>query len=205
MAILQECPCCHRKQATKNKRCACGWNLDRAKKGRQVKYWLSYYIGKKKRREVVGYSIEEARDADNKKRVLKRENRFFDIVPEAKMTFLELARWYLELERVCALPRYRVMKQRLENFNSVLGDMILNQLRLADLQGYQVKRKAQGLADSTVDDEISVVKTMVNSAFDNDMIGGNVLKPFKRLRKLLKRNANAREIGSCHTMSLRGS
>jgi integrase len=192
MAILQECPACHKKQAVANKRCSCGWNLDRAKKSRQVKYWLSYYIGKRKRREVAGYSIDEARDADAKKKILKRENRFFDIVPEAKMTFSELAKWYTGLERVKSLSRFRVINQRLNAFNAVLGDTVLGDLRLSDLEGYQVKRKAS-VAPSTIDDEINVVKTMVNCAFDNDKIGGNVLKPFKRLKKLMKRNANARD------------
>jgi hypothetical protein len=40
MAILAECPICHRKQATKNKVCKCSENLDKAKKSKRVKYWI---------------------------------------------------------------------------------------------------------------------------------------------------------------------
>ena len=34
---------------------------------------------------------------------------------------------------------------------------------------------------------------MVNKAFDNDLVGGDSVKAFKRVKKLLKRNANARD------------
>ena len=108
MAVLAECPMCHNKQSTRNKVCSgksgCGLDLDKAKRSKKVRYWIQYRLpGGKQRKEYVGTSIEEARDADGKRRVQKRENRIFDIVPEAKMTFSELAGWYLELEKVKAL------------------------------------------------------------------------------------------------------
>ena len=34
---------------------------------------------------------------------------------------------------------------------------------------------------------------MVNKAFDNDMLGGDALRVFKKVGKLLKRNSNARD------------
>jgi len=44
MAILAECPLCHRKQAVKNQRCAggCGNDLVKAKRGGKVRYWIYY-------------------------------------------------------------------------------------------------------------------------------------------------------------------
>jgi hypothetical protein len=41
MAILAECPVCHRKQSVKNKKCSCGVQLDDAKKSKKVRYWIS--------------------------------------------------------------------------------------------------------------------------------------------------------------------
>jgi len=37
MAILGECPACHKKQSVKNKRCRCGEDLDKAKESKRVK------------------------------------------------------------------------------------------------------------------------------------------------------------------------
>ena len=42
MAIKAECPLCHRKQKVSNKVCACGQDLDKAKKSKKVKYHITY-------------------------------------------------------------------------------------------------------------------------------------------------------------------
>src|SRR5664280_842470 len=156
MAILAECPVCHKKQNASNRLCSCGEDLLKAKKAKKVHFWINYRLpGGRQKRESVGYSIEEARDAEGKRRSQKRENRIFDIKPEAKMSFNELTKWYLDLERVKMLARYSILKINLNSFNQVFGDTIVNQLKPADLENYQAKRKAQGQADSYVDQQIA--------------------------------------------------
>ena len=194
MAILAECPVCHKKQSVKNKMCSCGENLDKAKRRKEaVKYWIDYRVNGKSRREPVGYSIEEARDADGKRRTQKRENRIFDIMPEAKMTFQELADWYLDLEKVKARAYYGTLQTNLKTFNSEFGAIIVNQIKLVDLENYQAKRKEAGMSDSYVDQEVGAAKRVVKKAFYNDLVGGDTLKTFERVEKLLKRNANVRD------------
>ena len=105
---------CHKKQAVKNKKCSCGEDLDKAKKSKRLRYWINFRMPDGSQcRQAVGsfegldpYSIEDARDAESKRKVQKRENRIFDIKPETKMTFKELANWYLELEKVKSLKYY---------------------------------------------------------------------------------------------------
>lgn len=195
MATLAECPVCHKKQAIRNKICACGENLDNAKRCKEkVKYWINFRLPNgKQRREFIGYSVEEARDADGKRRVQKRENRIFDMLPDAEITFNELSEWYLELEKVKALSSYWRVQISLDKFNSVFGDIIVGNLKPLDLENYQMKRKAEGKADATIDQEIGAAKTMIFKAFDNGKISGDTLKTFKVVKKLLKGNANARD------------
>ena len=194
MAVLAECPVCHKKQSTSNRLCDCGEDLLRAKKAKRVRFWINYRLpGGKQKREAVGCSIEEARDAEGKRRSQKRENRIFDIKPDAKMSFHELTEWYLKLESVKALARYSILKINLNSFNEVFGSTIVNRLKPVDLENYQAKRKAQGQADSYVDQQIAMAKAMVNKAFDNDLVGGDVVKVFKRVKKLLKGDSNARD------------
>ena len=101
MAILAECPICRIRQSIHNKVCKCGENLERAKKSQRVRYWISYRLpGGKQRTEVVGKSIEEALDADGKRRAQKREGRIFDMLPESKITVKEICEWYLGLSSV---------------------------------------------------------------------------------------------------------
>ena len=80
------------------------FNVNEISKILKIRYWINYRLpGGKQRREFVGYSIEEARDADGKRRSQKRENKIeeiFDIQAEAKMTFTELGEWWLGLTSV---------------------------------------------------------------------------------------------------------
>ena len=174
--------------------CDCGEDLAKAKKSKRVRFWINYRLpGGKQRRESVGFSIEEAKDAEGKRRSQKRENRIFDIKPDAKMSFNELTKWYLKLESVKALARYPILKINLNSFNAEFGEMVVNKLKPMDLENYQAKRKAQGQADSYIDQQIAMARAMINKAFDNDLVSGDTIKVFKRVKKLLKGDANARD------------
>ena len=192
MAVLIECVC-HKKQSLKNKMCSeCGQGLDALKRTGKAKYWIAYRVNGILRREVIGCSLSEAKDAEGKRRVQKREKRIFEILPESNMTFSELTEWYLGLATVKNLASYPTIEICLNKFNSELGNKIVSEVKPIDLENYQLKRKKEGKADHTIDSEIGAAKTMLNKAFDNDRIGGEALRWFKKVKKLLKRNANAR-------------
>ncbi|MFC1881159.1 tyrosine-type recombinase/integrase [Thermodesulfobacteriota bacterium] len=200
MSILAECPMCHKKQATKNKACNCGENLDKAKKSKKVRYWIAYRMpGGKQRRESVAtmeglnpYSISDARDAESKRVVQKRENRVFDMLPESNMTFQELSDWYTDIGSVKKLASYERIKIALNNFNVMFGNIISGAILPIDIEDYQAKRLNDGLAASTLDLELTIVKGAVTKAFDNDKISGRVLKAFRKVKKQSKPGANAR-------------
>jgi hypothetical protein len=195
MSILAECPLCRKKQSNKNKKCTCGQDLDKAKRSQRVRYWISYRLpGGKQRREVVGFSLEEARDAEGKRRSQKRENRIFDMLPESKMTFNELTKWYLEQASVKKLASYDRVALALKNFNDVFGDFQVNEIKQVDLEEYQQRRKKQKRADATIDMEIKYAQTAVTKAFYNDMVAGRCLKAFRKTKRLLEKGANVRKV-----------
>ncbi len=194
MSILAECPVCHFKQNASNRLCTCGEDLVKAKRSNRVRFWISYRLpGGKQKRESVGFSIKEAQDAEGKRRSQKRENRIFDVKPEANMTFNELTKWYLSLEGVKALARYYILKINLKSFNEEFGNRIVNTLKKVDLENYKAKRKKEGQSDSYIYQQVSMARTMINKAFDNDMVGGDTIKVFRKLKKLLKIKENARD------------
>jgi integrase len=143
--------------------------------------------------ELVGCSIEEAKDANGKRRGQKRENRIFEISPEAKMTFRELTRWYLELDVVKSLRYYSTLRYYIANFNKDFGNRIVNSIKSVELENYQVKRKAAGYSDSYVDHEVGAAKTVVYKAHENDMVDSKTVLRFRKVKKLLKKKANARK------------
>jgi len=200
MAILAECPLCHRKQATKNKRCACGNDLDKAKKSRRVKYWISYRMPDgRQRKESVGkfadlnpFNIKDAEKALSKRTVQKAENRILDMLPESTMTFSELAAWYLNLASVKKLASYPRIKCCLTNFNEVFGNRVVGSIKPLDLENYQESREQQGAALATIDLEVVIAGSMARKAWDNDMIDGHAVRAFKKVKNKLKIGANAR-------------
>lgn len=200
MAILAECPICHKKQSTKNKKCSCGLALDDAKKAKKVRYWISYRMPDgKQRRESVGaledlnpYSISDAKEALSKRQVQKKERRIFDMLPETVKTFDELTEWYLNLEKVKSLAYYKTLCCNLSKFNDLFGNFIVSNIKPVDFENYQIKRQRQDYSDSYIDAHIESAKNMVTKALDNDIIGGDCLKPFRKVKNLLKKGANAR-------------
>ena len=194
MAVLAECPICHKKQSTKNRLCACGENLVNAKKSKRVRYWITYRLPSgNQRKEFIGFSADEARAAEGKRKAQKVENpSVLEKVPDEKMTFQELTDWYLKLERVKRLRSFKRVEGCLQNFNKVFGDLIIARIRPLNLEDYQYQRETQGAAMATIDMELSIAKTMINKAFDNDLVGGNTVKAFRRIKKRLKPGGNAR-------------
>lgn len=192
MAVLIECPECHAKQKINKERCSCGESVAKMKKSHQVRYWIQYRTPDgKQRKEYIGSSLKEAKDADGKRKVQKREKQWFDVKPDR--TFQELAEWYLNLEKVRTLASYRRKQGTLKMFNEEFGDMVVNKIKPVDIENYQLKRKNEERADATIDQHISDMLTVIYKAYENDLITGEAMKAFKRVKKLLKKNANARD------------
>lgn len=91
------------------------------------------------------------------------------------------------------LPFFKAGKELRERFNSDFGETLVTNLKQVHLENYQQKRIRQGVAVATIDREIGEAKTMINRAIDNDMIGGETIRKFKKVRKLIKGNSNARD------------
>jgi integrase len=109
------------------------------------------------------------------------------------MTFTELTKWYLGLAKLKGLASYEIIKIKLDIFNSVFGDFIVSQIKPVDLENFQSKRKNEGKAPATIDQEIGKVRAMIYKAFDNDLVGGDTVKTFKRVKKLLKPGSDVRD------------
>jgi integrase len=123
----------------------------------------------------------------------ERERKLFDELPETSMDFAGLTKWYLGLEKIKALASYDIVKIKLDIFNKEFGGLIVSQIRPVELENYQVKRVKEGAKPATVDQEIGKARAMVYKAFDNDLVGGDTIKTFKRIKKLLKPGSDVRD------------
>jgi len=93
---------------------------------------------------------------------------------------------------VKALASYRRVESSFANFNQEFGDVQARDIKPERIENYQVVREREGAALATIDMEISIAKTMVSKAFDNDLVDGRVLKAFRNVKRKLKPGGNAR-------------
>jgi integrase len=209
MAILAECPSCHSKQSKRNKLCSCAEDLDKAKRSKRVRYWIDYRLpdGKQKREplskfdDLDPYSIIDAQKALAKRTVQVKERTIFDVLIDIDLTFNELTEWYLSLKKVRKLKTLKRTKILLNKFNSVFGEHIVSDVNSIALENYQETRIEQ-VAPSTIDTELSIVKTMVNKAFRAGRfeingcvvkIDGDLIRAFDSLSRKLVSGSNARD------------
>jgi integrase len=77
--------------------------------------------------------------------------------------------------------------------NKVFGEIIVRDIKTSDLENYQTKRKVGGYSDSYIDQEIGAARGVIYKAFDDDLVSADTVKVFKKVKKLLKKGANARD------------
>ena len=75
-------------------------------------------------------------------------------VPAERMTFTELAEWYLDLSPVKKLASYNRIRGY-GQFQPGVWDRIVSTSKPMDLEEYQEKREEEGRAPATIDMEIS--------------------------------------------------
>jgi integrase len=199
MAILQQCPICRAKQKVSNKRCRCGHDLDKAKRSRLVKYYVKWSYMKngelKQSIKLVGTSIDEAKASDGKRKAQKKENpKILEIAADNKTKFADLAGWYTNLQKVKKLTTRERVRICLNNFNKVFGDNLISDLTVPALNDYVEKRRADSMADSSINVELTIAKQMIKNAFYADKISGDALKVFARLDTVFERGSNARTV-----------
>ena len=195
MAILAECPICHRRQKVKNKKCVkCEGNLDKQKQGGKVKYWIVYWLNGKQIWEPAlnekgeKLSINDAKAAEGKRQGQRKEKviTILNVRPQ-RMTFSELVEWYLGQEHV----KDRKNKERnLRDFNAQFGTRTVDSIDNSDLLNYQVRLKGEGKEDATVDNKMSSIKTVINQALKDRKITREVAETFSSVKKVLKKNPN---------------
>jgi integrase len=196
MAVLAECPKCHRKQAYKSVKewsCrACGENLASARHSQTLRYWVSFWVEGKQRREFVGYSKRDADAIDGERKNQKRNKTINDAIKD-DTTFEELTEKYIARPKIKKYTTYGRTVAVLKRFNRRFGKWSVRDIRLSDLEEYQESLVDEGLAPGSVDQYLKIPAALVNWAYRDDRVTDRVLKPFQNLEMKLKKGENARQ------------
>jgi len=115
------------------------------------------------------------------------------MLPDAEITFNELAEWYLGKRKVKKLTSFPRIRTCINHFIDVFGSTVVGDIRLDDLEDYQEMREEAGMAPATIDLEVQMAAQMVRNAWDNDRVSDTPVKAFRRLKNKLRFGQNARK------------
>ena len=103
MAILQECPKCRKRLSITKKECPCGFSLGKAS-GKV--YWIEYYLNCHRKRERIGTNKAAAENRLREVLTKRAEGRYINKAKDLRLTFDDLAMWYLQLPQILAKSSY---------------------------------------------------------------------------------------------------
>jgi integrase len=114
------------------------------------------------------------------------------MVPDSKKTIAELSEWFIGLDRIEALKSIKALRRHVVLINETFGTRQVSLLTREELQGFQAALRERYSA-SYVDQIVDSIRWMITEALDAEIIGGDLLKPFRKLKNLLRKGANARK------------
>ena len=192
MAMLQECPKCHKRYGLKSKTCSCGFRF--AKTAGKI-YWIEFYVDGRRRRERIGPNKQAAeqrlRDVLNR----RTEGRYIEKAKNTRVTFDELAKWYCELPQVKAKRSYDRDLLSIRTLARFFSGKKVSELTVNLIEAYRQKRlteksyRKHPTRPATVNREMSCLKHMLNLAEQEGLIEQI---PFKGVKKLRENNVRDR-------------
>ncbi|MFC1580092.1 tyrosine-type recombinase/integrase [Thermodesulfobacteriota bacterium] len=192
MAILSECPKCKSRNSTKKAKCRCGFNL---KKASGKVYWIEYYISGHRKRERIGPSKAAAEQRLREVLKARTEERYIDRNKNIRVTFNELAMWYLELPQIKAKRSYTRDVLSMKTLKRFYGGKVVQDLTINQVEAYRQKRlnedsyRKQKTRPATINREIACLRHMLNLAEQDRKIDS---LPFKGLKALKENNVRNR-------------
>ncbi len=192
MALLQECPNCKNRSDESTKKCKCGFTLAKA---RGKVYWIEYYLLGKRTRERIGPNKLAAEQRLREVLKARTEERYIDKNKNARITFDDLAKWYLNLPQIKTKSSYSRNVLSIRTISRILSGKVVRDLTLNHIEAYRQKRlgensyKGEKTCPATVNREISCLGHIMNLAEREGLIES---VPFKGLKNLKEDNVRTK-------------
>jgi len=171
--------------------------------GRKTGPWfIKYPVGRDPLTGKIKYKIEKVGDykklaerAYQKKMVKWVENKFLDKKEESNLTFIELAKWYLELPVVRKNKTIKDIERACRDLEKVFGPMMIRDIKPAMVEKYQQMRlneptwHGRPRSAANVNRTFAVLKRMFSLAVREELVEKN---PCWKVRMLQENNARDR-------------
>jgi len=192
MGLLIECPKCGKRNSQKSDKCQCGFKI---KKAAHKNYWIEYYIKNRRKRERIGPSKAAAEQRLRDVLKSRAEERFIKKDKNAKVTFEQLAKWYLELPQVKGKRSYDRDELSINTIRPFFSGKLVKELTLIFIEEYRQKRLEDKsvhkrlVKPATINREMACFRHMLNLAESEGLIDSI---PFKGLKSLKENNVRNR-------------
>ncbi len=153
------------------------------RKGRKI-YYIDYRVNGIRRRERVGYSRKEAKEALESRLTDIRRQRFDRIFTEPLYTLSEIRDQYLRYSKtVKSLSTYERDTGVVDRLLMPLcGKTSLNRITPQQVEEYRSNRSAEGVAPATINKEVQVLKHIVKKAVEWGKVNTNHIANVKPLK-----------------------
>lgn len=154
-------------------------------------FYIDFMVNGQRMFEEAGRTKKLALSALNKRKTEVAENRFFpEKRKENRISFQELATWYLNLSEVKAKKSYYRDKVSIKILTKFFKDKRVTSIKKSDIENYRAKRKTENsyrknpVAIASINKELACLKRMFSLAVQDEKVEKNPVK----LVKLEKEN-----------------
>lgn len=155
---------------------------------RNGNFYIDYYAGGKRKREMVGTSKGLAETVLQKRKVEIAENKFLDINREQKIKLEDFATQYLDLH--CKSNHKPGSLRRdinaIRTINKFFGGKYMHEITHLDIEKFKAER-IKNVTPATVNRSIALLKSMYNRAIEWDKAKDNPVLKVKLFKENNKR------------------
>lgn len=198
MALLQECPTCRKRHSISNKECSCGFALGKAS-GKV--YWIEYYLSGHRKRERIGTNKAAAENRLREVLTKRTEGRYIHKAKDLRLTFDDLAKWYLQLPQIQAKSSYDRDALSIRTLSRFFSGLQVRDITNTRIGSYREQRLSEDSCrknktkPATINREVACLRHMLNLAKDDKLIE-SMPCDFKKIKSLDENNVRERVLSS---------
>ena len=185
MAVLVECPTCHRKQSLKNKICItnvrdadgtisqCGRDLERARKRNEANYWIKIHRRNEQPWRRIGPSLTVAREEHARIKAAVIDERFSPRSKSQKLKEFFESTFVPDRENNEKITIAKDKERFANHLEKRYGKRLLKEITVDDIEKYKTTRRKEGAKNATINRELALLKSIFNLAIKHRKVEAN--------------------------------
>lgn len=151
-------------------------------------WYIDYYVDGKRKREKIGPSKKLAETVLKKRKIQIAEGKFLDIKKEERIKFSDFSDEFLGIYSKANKKSWQRDEDCINSFKRHFEGKYLHEINTKDIEKYKIER-IKKVCKSTVNRELSCLKTLMNKAVEWEKL---ITNPAKKIKKFKVQNKRTR-------------